>query len=725
MEAYFDLQREGISYVDDEQVLDYLRLADLIFSILLHEREQEDTTAGIKVGLGIDESQVHLALLSSRQEYQGFWEYPLVMQAVAYMKGREEQNYLIDNKTRLLRISEKYELDFKQRFCLVLSCASDWDRKYERIFALFQGDNRLINLTVGLGTTLCGVLEEKSSSDYGILKFSEKQNLLYRQSDESKINSCLKRQLIPLDSVRGYLRGDDKLPMCLQNLAEYRQNLKKQDAVLGNELVKKLTFLCRNYNQESQQEGMVIQLLGRTGDGRKFTLEQVCYHLNKNLLVVDASALLELEEYNREEFYECLQELILFAQLQNVILCLDDMNPEFKQKMAAGIMLKKMYKQLNILFFTSSVREHIYPVLGTEILLFEFPKADFYARQAYWEIFLKDTKREQAVDAVQMANIYQYNVGQIQAVTQMAKRKAVSQCRDTIYLKDIVESVRDYNSRRMGNKAHLIGTFFELDDLVLDSYQKKKILEACNQIKNRNVVQNEWNFGKKTPYGKGLSILLYGAPGVGKTMSVQIISKVLGLDAYRIDLSQIVSKYIGETEKNLGEIFDMAKNSCSILFFDEADALFTKRTDVKDSKDKYANMETAFLLQKIEEHDGIVILASNHINNFDEAFQRRMQYIINIPLPGAELRLQMWKNAFPKEAPLSEDIHFEFLAEKFELSGSRIKSIAIHAAYFAAEEMGDIQPLHILRALQSDMAKGGRLLSADELGPYASLFPEL
>ncbi|MBS6398020.1 MAG: ATP-binding protein [Clostridiales bacterium] len=261
--------------------------------------------------------------------------------------------------------------------------------------------------------------------------------------------------------------------------------------------------------------------------------------------------------------------------------------------------------------------------------------------------------------------------------------------------------------------------------MVLDDYQKQRILDACKQIRNRNIVENEWKFGGKTPYGRGLSILLYGAPGVGKTMSVQIISQILGLDAYRIDLSQMVSKYVGETEKNLGEIFDMAKNSCSILFFDEADALFSKRTDVKDSKDKYANMETAYLLQKMEEHDGIVILASNNINNFDEAFQRRMQYIINIPLPGPAQRLKLWQSVFPPEAPIDEDVNFQFLAEKFELSGSRIKSISIHAAYYAAEDRSSISPVHILRALQVDMAKTGRLMSANELGPYESLFGKL
>jgi SpoVK/Ycf46/Vps4 family AAA+-type ATPase len=264
-----------------------------------------------------------------------------------------------------------------------------------------------------------------------------------------------------------------------------------------------------------------------------------------------------------------------------------------------------------------------------------------------------------------------------------------------------------------------------MDDIILDDYQKQQIIDACNQIRNRSIVQEDWNFGRKTPYGKGVSILLYGAPGVGKTMSVQIISRMLGLDAYRIDLSQMVSKYIGETEKNLGEIFHMARNSCSILFFDEADALFAKRTEVKDSKDKYANMETAYILQKMEEHDGVVILASNHINNFDEAFQRRMQYIINIPLPGAQQRLQLWKSVFPEDAPMEEGIDFEFLAKQFELSGSRIKSIAIGAAYYAAEEQCPIGAIHIIRALQADMMKSRRMLSAAELGPYESLYREL
>lgn len=174
---------------------------------------------------------------------------------------------------------------------------------------------------------------------------------------------------------------------------------------------------------------------------------------------------------------------------------------------------------------------------------------------------------------------------------------------------------------------------------------------AVNHIKYKNKVNGEWGFDKKLPYGKGLSVLFYGPPGTGKTMAAQVIANELGLELYKVDLSQMVSKYIGETEKNLSELFNEAQYSNAILFFDEADALFSKRTEVSDSKDKYSNVETSYLLQKIEEYEGIAILASNYLVNFDDAFKRRIKFIINFQMPGPEMRYKLWRKMFPKEAP--------------------------------------------------------------------------
>ncbi|MBO6301733.1 MAG: ATP-binding protein [Ruminiclostridium sp.] len=213
-------------------------------------------------------------------------------------------------------------------------------------------------------------------------------------------------------------------------------------------------------------------------------------------------------------------------------------------------------------------------------------------------------------------------------------------------------------------------------------------------------------------------MIFTGPPGTGKTMAAQIIAAELGLDIYRISLANVVSKYIGETEKNLDEIFEKAKKSKVVLFFDEADVLFSKRTEVKDSNDKYSNMESAFLLQKIEEYSGIVILATNLVQNFDEAFKRRMKLMIDFPFPDAARRAEMWKRALPDKLPL-DSIDFDYLVNSFELSGSNIKNIALHSAFLAAADGSRAVTMkHIIAALRNEYSKSGKAFTRAEAGEY-------
>ncbi|MCD7806445.1 MAG: ATP-binding protein, partial [Lachnospiraceae bacterium] len=228
-------------------------------------------------------------------------------------------------------------------------------------------------------------------------------------------------------------------------------------------------------------------------------------------------------------------------------------------------------------------------------------------------------------------------------------------------------------------------------------------------------VNEEFGFGAKLPYGNGTSIVLYGPPGTGKTMAAQVLSNELGLDIYRIDLSQIGSKYIGETEKNLGAVFEAARGTNAILFFDEADALFTKRTDVSNSNDRYANAETAYLLQKIEEYPGVSILATNVMQNFDVAFKRRMTFMIAIEQPDEETRLRLWEHVFPKGTPLEDHVDFGVYARMAELTGSGIKSAALSAAYRAASEHRRVTNEDLIRAVDFEYRRTGRTGLANEL----------
>jgi len=207
----------------------------------------------------------------------------------------------------------------------------------------------------------------------------------------------------------------------------------------------------------------------------------------------------------------------------------------------------------------------------------------------------------------------------------------------------------------------------------------------------------------------GLNALFAGPSGTGKTMAAGIIARELKLDLYKIDLSAVVSKYIGETEKNLSKIFAEAETSNAILFFDEADALFGKRSEVRDSHDRYANIEIAYLLQKMEEYEGITILATNLRKNLDDAFVRRIKFIIEFPVPDESHRFLIWNRHLPDQAPLGDDLEVEFLARQFKLTGGNIKNAVLHAAFLSASEKCVITMKHMIRGIQREYQKAGKV----------------
>lgn len=266
-------------------------------------------------------------------------------------------------------------------------------------------------------------------------------------------------------------------------------------------------------------------------------------------------------------------------------------------------------------------------------------------------------------------------------------------------------------------------SLYSWEDLILPKEQKELLMEAVNQVKYRNQVYEDWGFSQKIHYGTGLSILLTGPPGTGKTMAAQVISDALERKLYKIQLPAVVSKYIGETEKNLNNIFQKAEKSPSVLFFDEADVLFGKRTEVKDSHDKYSNMEAAFLLQKMEESTGVVVLATNYPQNIDEAFGRRIKFTVEFYMPDREQRYMLWKQNVPKELPLDGDVDLELLADQFELSGSNIKNIVVNAAFLAASEQSAVGMQHIMKAIQNEYKKSGKVLTEKEMVQNGIFFP--
>jgi hypothetical protein len=257
--------------------------------------------------------------------------------------------------------------------------------------------------------------------------------------------------------------------------------------------------------------------------------------------------------------------------------------------------------------------------------------------------------------------------------------------------------------------AKLLSTEMDWEDVVLTGTTRAQINEIELWILHNELLLADPVMGKKLK--PGFRALFYGPPGTGKTLSACLIGKRTGRDVYRVDLSTIVSKYIGETEKNLAKLFDRASRKDWILFFDEADALFGKRTDVNDSHDRYANQEVSYLLQRIEYHEGLVILATNMKNNIDSAFLRRFQSIIYFPMPKQEERLLLWKKAFSETVPADAGIDLEELARKYELSGSLISNVVAHTTLRAFHEKSPVITFGMLQAgIARELAKEGKTL---------------
>ena len=239
--------------------------------------------------------------------------------------------------------------------------------------------------------------------------------------------------------------------------------------------------------------------------------------------------------------------------------------------------------------------------------------------------------------------------------------------------------------------------------------------KSCQRITHKEHVLNTWGFDQKLSLGKGATALFAGPSGTGKTMAAEVIANEVKLDLYKIDLAGVVSKYIGETEKNLDRIFSAAEGTNAILFFDEADALFGKRSEVRDSHDRYANIEISYLLQKMDAYQGTAILASNLRQHMDESFIRRLAFTVLFPFPDEAHRLSIWKGIWPLQTPLAEDLGFDYLADRFKLSGGNIKNIALAAAFLAAQDGGVVQMSHLLRGVEREYQKMGKNVSAEEL----------
>jgi SpoVK/Ycf46/Vps4 family AAA+-type ATPase len=284
---------------------------------------------------------------------------------------------------------------------------------------------------------------------------------------------------------------------------------------------------------------------------------------------------------------------------------------------------------------------------------------------------------------------------------------------DDEYEARLWQACRSSSRTRLEELAERIPPAAGWDDLVLPEAPLAALRQIAAHVRQRVRVQEEWGFARRGRRGAGISVLFCGESGTGKTLAAEVLARELGLDLYRIDLSSVVSKYIGETEKNLKRVFDAAEDSGSILLFDEADALFGKRSEVKDSHDRYANIEVSYLLQRMEAYRGLAVLTTNMKTALDRAFQRRLRFIVTFPFPDSTLREAIWRRVFPPAAPLGA-IDYRRLA-RLNVPGGNIRNIALNAAFLAADANASVGMAHLLAAAHAESAKLERPLSESEL----------
>lgn len=352
----------------------------------------------------------------------------------------------------------------------------------------------------------------------------------------------------------------------------------------------------------------------------------------------------------------------------------------------------------------------------------ELAAPSYLARKSLWVEALPDVEEPQLRD---LAARFRIGAAEVRAVARLARTRAqlVSNGHVAPVGEQLEAACATVTRHRSANFARVIQPRRSPEDLVLPPNLHRQVMEVAHFFRVWPQVAEGWGFGRLITGRGGIKALFTGDPGTGKTMAAEVIAGQLKMPLLRVDLARVVSKWVGETEKQLEEAFHEAEDSHSVLFFDEADALFGKRGEVQHGTDRYANMEVSYLLQRLEDHEGLVILASNLKDNIDAAFTRRLQVVIHFPRPEATLRLRIWKLALPSAAPVDAGIDFEALA-RLDLTGAGIVDAARTAALLAADEGLTVTIRHIILGIARQYQREARLLTASELGPYGALLQE-
>ncbi|WP_322906399.1 ATP-binding protein [Paenibacillus campi] len=675
-------------------------------------------------GLFISDEEVEL-LLAGRRSPE---DHARLQQLDGELAALEQQiaQRLSESDIRQLPLAllrERLRLEREEYISVIMLLAIELERRYEKLYAYLQDDITCKYVTPDL---LLKLVATDAESEMRLLRALHPagtlSRLLLKRGTIGEQQHFLSRPFVLEPQVLRFVLGETERYRPLQSwMTIQRPDDAPEQPLVQHDVQEQLHRIVTTLSSD-RDEAHYYGLYGRTGSGRKHQLYYVYGTFGRELVIAD------LNRMDTAGLDESVRAAVREALLRGADLVLEGWDDWALQR----------ERELQLVRGTLREYTGIIWLLGEE----GTERAEASRRTLKDEVTIPLPSREEAqrlwqhyaqrllppsveLDVGNLAATFQMTPGQIRLALQslaavcaeLADQLEAQQLRELLH----TACYRQIHTR-LDNKATRLAGGWTWEQLILPESQKRQLRYACDQVKHRSKVYDEWGLGKRLPYGKGLSLLFTGPPGTGKTMSARIIAGELQMQLYQINLSQVVSKYIGETEKHLQEVFDEARYSSSILFFDEADALFGKRSEVSDSHDRFANMETSFLLQQMESYEGITVLATNYRQNLDDAFMRRISFIVRFPFPDEVSRKQIWLSMLPATLPLEPGLDWDFLARTFEISGGQIKNIIVAAAFIAAAQGQALSMDMLLTAVRLELEKGGLLLSPDTLGMYADLW---
>ncbi len=615
---------------------------------------------------------------------------------------------LSENQLPIKHLVEAFGLNDFEMQVLLLALTVELDASFESLFVKCQDDHNACLPTVALALRLfCRSAEEwmqarSSFMPFGLLLHWGLVHL------DAHATSLLRTSFHLDQRIANAILGVDHLPAELMGRLHFLQPL-PPDQLIHTDLVTQLSTIVQNGLAAGQwSRRVVINLYGGRGSGRRSLAAALGEQMQITVSYGNAA---ELAGENLLSLF--LREAVLQRSVP-YLDCSDLQDEARKAVLQAcndGSRLILVGSFNRVAWLEDQSQRMVIP--------FEVPAVSPQERRRLWAAQLGESVNGQGE---LLAMQFPFSPGDIRQVSEAARTLALIRTpgNPQVTAQDVWQAARLHPQHRLGELARRIEPHYTWDDIVLPDAVRQQLAEIQQQVAQQARVYGAWGFRKKLARGRGVSALFSGSSGTGKTMAAEILAGALKLDLYRIDLSSVVSKYIGETEKNLARVFDEAERSSVILFFDEADALFGKRSEVKDAHDRYANIEINYLLQRMEDYQGLAILATNMRQSLDEAFLRRLRFLIEFPFPDEGQRAEIWRRTMPSEMP-QKDLDINFLARQFKIAGGNIRNILLNAAFLAAGEDFPVQMPHIIRATKREYDKIGRACLESEFGPYYPL----